>query len=185
LTTDKDFKRLVRDHARKTGESYSLARRRLLSKAGGIPLTPKVGELEQILVLSEDQARTLGHGFIGTEHILLGLIAEGQGAAAHTLAEFDISLVRVRSKIQEIINVTGVTGGGSLPQTPRTRKLIEYARLEVVQFGHISVGSGHLLLGLIKEGEGVAIRVLNDLSVDLEQLRAATLATMGVSDKTG
>ncbi len=146
-------------------------------------MTPKAGELEQILVFSEDQARILGHGFIGTEHILLGLIADGQGAAAHVLAEFDITFDRVRAKVQEIISVTGPSGGGSLPQTPRAKKVIEYARLEVVHFGHISVGSGHLLLGLIEEGEGVAIRVLNDLSMDLQQLRAATLTAMGVPDK--
>lgn len=148
-------------------------------------MTPKSGELEHILVLSEDQARLLGHGFIGTEHLLLGLIAEGHGPGAQVLKEFDVTLEQVRSKVQEIIKTTGPSGGGSLPQTPRVQKAVEYARLEVVHFGHISVGSGHLLLGLIKEGDGVAILVLNDLSVDLEQLRTATLTAMGVADTRG
>lgn len=97
------------------------------------------------------------------------------------LTEFDVTLERIRSKVQEIINTTGSSNEGSLPHTPRVKKVLEYSRLEVVHFGHVSVGSGHLLLGLIKEGEGVAIQVLNDLNVDLEQLRAATLTKMGVA----
>jgi ATP-dependent Clp protease ATP-binding subunit ClpC len=183
LTTDKDFKRLVRARARKTGESYALARRRLLSKAGGTPVPPNPGELEHILVLSQDQARILGHGFIGTEHILLGLIVDKQSAAAEVLAAFDVTLEQVRSKIEGIIGFSVGSTGGSLPQTPRANMVIQYASQEVVVLGHISVGSGHLLLGLIKEGEGVAIRVLNDLGVDLQRLRAATLRAMGVSDR--
>lgn len=146
-------------------------------------MTPRPGELEQILVLSQDQARILGHGFIGTEHLLLGLIAEGQGTAAQMLMDFEVTLERVRSKVQEIIKGAGPSNGGPLPQTPRVMKAVEYARLEVVHFDHVSVGSGHLLLGLIKEGEGVAIQVLNGLKVDLARLRAATLSAMGVADK--
>jgi ATP-dependent Clp protease ATP-binding subunit ClpC len=149
-----------------------------------MPVTPKPGDLEHILIMSEDQARILGHGFIGTEHILLGLIAEGHGAGAQVLKEFGVTLEGVRSKVQEIIETTGPSGGGSLPQTPRVQKAVECARLDVVHFGHIAVGSGHLLLGLITEGEGVAARVLNDLRVDFEQLRAATLTAMGVRDET-
>lgn len=183
MTTDKDFKRLVRDRASKTGESYALARRRLLSKAGGTPVAPNPGELEQILVLSQDQARMLGHGFIGTEHLLLGLIVEEQGAAAGVLGAVDVTLERTRSKIQEIIDFNVASASGSLPQTPRAQKAISCARQEVVDLGHRSVGSGHLLLGLIKEGEGVAIRVLKELGVDLHQLRAATLTAIGVGGK--
>lgn len=182
MTNDKDFKRLVRGRARKTGESYALARRRLLSKAGGPPLPQNPGELEHILVLSQDQARILGHGFIGTEHLLLGLMIEEGGVAAGVLTSFDVTLERTRSKIQEIIDFTVASTGGSLPHTPRVGKVIQHARQEVVALGHTSVGSGHVLLGLIDEGEGVATRVLNDLGVDLEQLRAATLKAMGVHD---
>jgi ATP-dependent Clp protease ATP-binding subunit ClpC len=180
LTTDKDFKRLVRARARKTGESYALARR-LLSKAGGTPVPPNPGELEEILVLAQDQARILGHSFIGTEHLLLGLIVEEQGLAGGVLAAFDVTLEPVRSKIKEIVEFAGPSTGGSLPQTPRTQKVIHYAREAVVDLGHMFVCSGHLLLGLIREDEGVGVRVLNDLGVDSRRLRAATLRAMGVS----
>ena len=180
MTTDKDFKRLVRDRARKTGESYALARHRLLSKAGGIPVPPNPDELEHILVFSEDQARILGHDFIGTEHLLLGLIVDEQCAAAEVLATFDVTPEKVRSKLQEIIEFSEASTADSLPQTPRAKKVIHYAHEEVVELGHLSVGSGHVLLGLIREGEGVAILILNHLDVDLQQLRTVTLRKMGV-----
>jgi len=146
-------------------------------------MPPNVGDLEHILALSEDQARILGHGFIGTEHILLGLIVEERGVAAEVLATFDVTLELVRSKVREIIEVAVTSTGGSLPQTPRASRAIHCAREEVVVLGHISVGSGHVLLGLITEGQGVAMRVLDDLGVDLRQLRVATLRAMGVGDR--
>lgn len=183
LTTDKDFKRRVRERAQKTGESYTLARRRLLSKAGGTPVPPNAGELDHILALSHDQARILDHGFIGTEHVLLGLIVEEQGGASGVLKTFGVTLEPVRSKIKEIIQFQNAGGEGSLPKTPRVAKAIQLARQEVADLGHVFVGSEHLLLGLIEEGKGVAIRVLNELGVDLQHLRTATLRAMGIGER--
>jgi ATP-dependent Clp protease ATP-binding subunit ClpC len=181
LTSDRDFKRLVRDRVRKTGESYALARHRLLSKAGGTSVSPNPEELEHIVVLSQDQARTLGHNFIGTEHVLLALMVDECSVAAEVLAAFDVTLEQVRSKVQDLIGSTEASTADLLPQTPRARKVIEYARQEVVDLGQVYVGSQHLLLGLIKEGQGVAIVVLNHLGVDLQQLRTATLRAMGAA----
>jgi ATP-dependent Clp protease ATP-binding subunit ClpC len=180
LTTDKDFKRLVRDRAQKTGESYALARNRLFSKTRGIPVSANPDEFEKIVTYSEEQARMLGHDFVGTEHLLLGLMVDDQCAAAQALVTFDVNSETVRTELQRIVEFTETSAVDALPQTSRAKKAIRFAEEEVVELGDSALGSGHVLLGLIKEAGGVAILILNRLDVDLQQLRTVTLRNMGV-----
>jgi len=125
----------------------------------------------RVLVLAQEEARLLNHSFIGTEHILLGLIHEGEGVAARALQELDISLEAAREKIEESIGLSGTAPAGSPPFTPRAKKVLELALREALQLGHNYIGTEHLLLGLVREGEGVAAQVLVSLGADLGSVR--------------
>ncbi len=125
----------------------------------------------RVLVHAQEEARLLNHGFIGTEHLLLGLIQEGEGVAARALSELDVSLVAVRSKVEETIGLTGSRGTGSPPFTPRAKKVLDLALREALQLGHSYIGTEHILLGLVREGEGVGAQVLESLGVDLPRVR--------------
>ena len=124
-----------------------------------------------MLVLAQEEARLLNHSFIGTEHILLGLIHEGEGLAAKALESLGISLEAVREKVEETIGPAGSAPTGSPPFTPRAKKVLELSLREALQLGHNYIGTEHMLLGLVREGEGVAAQVLQSLGADLPRVR--------------
>ena len=125
----------------------------------------------RVLVLAQEEARLLNHSFIGTEHILLGLIGEGDGLAAQALATLGITPEAVRQKVEETIGVAGTGRSGSPPFTPRAKKVLELSLRETLQLGHDHIGTEHLLLGLVREGEGVAATILVGLGADLGRVR--------------
>jgi ATP-dependent Clp protease ATP-binding subunit ClpC len=122
-------------------------------------------------VLAQEEARLLNHSYIGTEHILLGLIHEGEGVAAKALEALGISLEAVRAQVEEIIGQGGSSPSGHIPFTPRAKKVLELSLREALQLGHNYIGTEHILLGLIREGEGVAAQVLVKLGADLSRVR--------------
>ena len=123
------------------------------------------------MVLAQEEARLLNHSYIGTEHILLGLIHEGEGVAAKALEALGISLEAVRAQVEEIIGQGGSSPSGHIPFTPRAKKVLELSLREALQLGHNYIGTEHILLGLIREGEGVAAQVLVKLGADLGRVR--------------
>ena len=120
---------------------------------------------------SDLEARLLNHSYIGTEHILLGLIHEGEGVAAKALDSLSISLDAVRAQVEEIIGQGGSSPSGHIPFTPRAKKVLELSLREALQLGHNYIGTEHILLGLLREGEGVATQVLQKLGADLSRVR--------------
>ncbi len=125
----------------------------------------------RVVVLAQEEARMLNHNYIGTEHILLGLIHEGEGVAAKALESLGISLEAVRSQVEEIIGQGQQAPSGHIPFTPRAKKVLELSLREALQLGHNYIGTEHILLGLIREGEGVAAQVLMKLGADLARVR--------------
>src|SRR6202453_825154 len=125
----------------------------------------------RVVVLAQEEARMLNHNYIGTEHILLGLIHEGEGVAAKSLESLGISLEGVRSQVEEIIGQGQQAPSGHIPFTPRAKKVLELSLREALQLGHNYIGTEHILLGLIREGDGVAAQVLVKLGADLNRVR--------------
>jgi ATP-dependent Clp protease ATP-binding subunit ClpC len=125
----------------------------------------------RVVVLAQEEARMLSHNYIGTEHILLGLIHEGEGVAAKALESLGISLEAVRAQVEEIIGQGQQAPSGHIPFTPRAKKVLELSLREALQLGHNYIGTEHILLGLIREGEGVAAQVLVKLGADLNRVR--------------
>jgi Clp amino terminal domain, pathogenicity island component/UvrB/uvrC motif len=126
----------------------------------------------RVVVLAQDEARMLNHNYIGTEHILLGLIHEGGGVAAKALESLGISLQAVRAQVEEIIgHGPEPPPSGHIPFTPRAKKVMELSLRESLQLGHKYIGTEHILLGLIREGDGVAAQVLVKLGADLNRVR--------------
>jgi ATP-dependent Clp protease ATP-binding subunit ClpC len=128
-------------------------------------------QARRTLVLAQEEARLLDHSFIGTEHILLGLIHEGEGIAARALRSLGISLEAVREKVEETIGPVGSAPTAAPPFTPRAKKVLELSLREALQLGHNYIGTEHVLLGIVREGEGVAAQVLVSLGVDLSRVR--------------
>ena len=129
----------------------------------------------RVIVLAQDEARMLNHNYIGTEHLLLGLIHEGEGVAAKALESLGISLEAVREQVEEIIGQGQQAPAGHIPFTPRAKKVLEYSMREALQINHPYIGTEHILLGLIREGEGVAAQVLIKLGADLNRVRNQVL----------
>src|SRR5687767_5166452 len=125
----------------------------------------------RVVVLAQEEARMLSHNYIGTEHILLGLIHEGDGIAAKALESLGVSLEAVRAQVEEIIGQGQQAPSGHIPFTPRAKKVLELSLREALQLGHNYIGTEHILLGLIREGEGVAAQVLVKLGADLNRVR--------------
>jgi ATP-dependent Clp protease ATP-binding subunit ClpC len=125
----------------------------------------------RVVVLAQEEAKLLNHNYIGTEHILLGLIHEGEGVAAKSLEALGINLESVREQVQEIIGQGQQAPTGHIPFTPRAKKVLELSLREALQLGHSYIGTEHLLLGLIREGEGVAAQVLTKLGADTNKVR--------------
>jgi ATP-dependent Clp protease ATP-binding subunit ClpC len=132
----------------------------------------------RVLVLAQEEARDLNHAFIGTEHILLGLIREGEGVAAKALDALGVTFDVVREKVEEAIGTTTNPSPGSPPFTPRAKKVLELSLREALQLGHSYIGTEHMLLGLVREGDGVAAQVLNDLGADMARVRTQVIQMM-------
>ncbi len=125
----------------------------------------------RVVVLAQEEARLLNHDYIGTEHILLGLVREGEGVAAKAMAAMEISLEVVRDQVEGIVGRGKEAPAGHIPFTPRAKKVLELSLREALQLGHNYIGTEHILLGLIREGEGVAAQVLVRLGADLNRVR--------------
>ncbi len=140
----------------------------------------------RVVVLAQEEARLLNHNYIGTEHILLGLIHEGEGVAAKALEQLGISLEAVRTQVEEIIGQGGSSPSGHIPFTPRAKKVLELSLREALQLGHNYIGTEHILLGLIREGEGVAAQVLVKLGAELSRVRQQVIQLLsGYAGKEG
>jgi ATP-dependent Clp protease ATP-binding subunit ClpC len=140
----------------------------------------------RVVVLAQEEARLLNHNYIGTEHILLGLIHEGEGVAARALEGMGISLESVRSQVVEIIGQGSQAPSGHIPFTPRAKKVLELSLREALQLGHNYIGTEHILLGLIREGEGVAAQVLQKLGAELHKVRQTVIQLLsGVQGEEG
>ncbi len=129
----------------------------------------------RVVVLAQEEARLLNHNYIGTEHILLGLLNEGEGIAAQALESLDIDLASVREEVVKIIGQGQQSPSGHIPFTPRAKKVLELSLREALQLGHNYIGTEHILLGLIREGEGVAAQVLQQLGAELQKVRQTVI----------
>lgn len=125
----------------------------------------------RVLVLAGEEAALLGAAAIGTEHLLLGLVHEGEGAGAKALEALGLSLEKLRASVEEIVGPAGSSTTGSPPFTPRAKNVLELSLREALQLGHNYIGTEHMLLGLVREGEGVAAQVLVNLGADLSRVR--------------
>src|SRR6187431_1022391 len=125
----------------------------------------------QVVVLAQDEARALKHNYIGTEHILLGLLREEEGLAARVLEQLDITVEEVRAQVAHIVGQGDEVTTGQIPFTPRAKKVLELALREALSLGHNYIGTEHILLGLVRENEGVAARILLDFDADAEKIR--------------
>jgi len=132
-----------------------------------------------VVVLAQEEARLLNHDYIGTEHILLGLIHEGEGVAATALESLGISLEAVRQQVQEIVGQGELAPSGHVPFTSRAKKVLELSLREAKRLGHNYIGTEHILLGLVREGEGVGAQVLVNLGADLKGTRQAVVSLLG------
>src|SRR6478672_10814987 len=125
----------------------------------------------QVVVLAQDEARALKHNYIGTEHILLGLLREEEGLAARVLDSLEITVEEVRAQVARIVGQGDEVTTGQIPFTPRAKKVLELALREALSLGHNYIGTEHILLGLVRENEGVAARILLDFDADAEKIR--------------
>ncbi|MDN6234937.1 MAG: ATP-dependent Clp protease ATP-binding subunit ClpC, partial [Bifidobacterium crudilactis] len=129
----------------------------------------------RVIVLAQEEARALQHNYIGTEHLLLGLIREGEGVAAKALAAKGVELDATRKQVEEMIGKGNAAPNGHIPFTPHAKQVLELSLREALQLGHSYIGTEHILLGLIREGEGVGTQVLIKMGVDLGELRTSTI----------
>ena len=129
----------------------------------------------QVVVLAQEEARTLKHNYIGTEHILLGLLREEEGLAARVLESLEITVEEVRSQVIRIVGAGEEVTSGQIPFTPRAKKVLELALREALSLGHNYIGTEHILLGLVRENEGVAARILLDFDADSDKIRTFCL----------
>jgi ATP-dependent Clp protease ATP-binding subunit ClpC len=131
-----------------------------------------------VLTLAQGEVGEFNHGYLGTEHLLLGLVREGEGVAAQALGSFGVTLDAARAQVREIVGVAEHRPRGSPPFTPRAKKVLELSRREALQLGHNYIGTEHLLLGLVREGEGAAVQILINLGVEVGPLRQQVIALM-------
>ncbi len=139
----------------------------------------------KVIMLAQEEARRLGHNFVGTEQILLGLIGEGTGVAAKVLKSMGVNLKDARIEVEKIIGRGSGFVAVEIPFTPRAKRVLELSLEEARQLGHNYIGTEHLLLGLIREGEGVAARVLENLGVDLSKVRTQVIRMLGETAEVG
>jgi ATP-dependent Clp protease ATP-binding subunit ClpA len=139
----------------------------------------------RVVVLAQEEARMLDHDYIGTEHLLLGLVHEGEGIGATTLEAMGVSLEAVRNQVEEIVGRGQVRPSGHIPFTARAKKVLELSLREAVALGHNYIGTEHILLGTIREGEGVAAQILRAMGVDLAAARTEVVRQLGERGVTG
>src|SRR5512136_2732546 len=132
----------------------------------------------QVIVLAQEEARALRHNYIGTEHLLLGLLREADGVAARVLGSLEVNLDEVRADVARIVGEGDSESQGQIPFTPRAKKVLELALREALSLGHNYIGTEHILLGLMRESEGVAARILNDLDVDADRARQEVMSVL-------
>ena len=137
----------------------------------------------QVVVYAQDEARALKHNYIGTEHLLLGLLREEEGPAARVLEGLDVTVEEARAQVVRIIGEGEETPGGLIPFTPRAKKVLELALREALVLGHDYIGPEHVLLGLVRVNEGVAARILLDFDADADKVRAEVLRALGARPK--
>src|SRR4030088_3158551 len=125
----------------------------------------------RVVVLAQEEARMLNHNYIGTEHILLGLLREEKSLAARVLESLDITLEWARTEVTRLVGFSEEVTSGQIPFTPRAKKVLELALREALNLGHNYIGTEHILLGLVRENEGVAARILLDFDADAEKIR--------------
>jgi ATP-dependent Clp protease ATP-binding subunit ClpA len=125
----------------------------------------------QVLVLAQDEARGLSHDYIGTEHLLLGLLREEEGIAARVLESLDITVEEVRAQVARIVGKGDEVTTGQIPFTTRAKKVLELAYRDAISLGHNHIGTEHILLGLVRENDGVAARILHDFDADAKKIR--------------
>jgi ATP-dependent Clp protease ATP-binding subunit ClpA len=133
----------------------------------------------RVVVLAQEEARSLDHNYIGTEHILLGMLREGEGVAAKALEELGIGLDAIRQQVVEIIGRGQQLPSGHIPFTPRAKKVLELSLRESLQLGHEYIGTEHILLGMLREGEGVAAKALEELGIGLDAIRQQVVEIIG------
>src|SRR5438445_3950840 len=133
----------------------------------------------QVVVLAQDEARALSHNYIGTEHLLLGLLREEDGLAAKVLGELGVTLEAIRDQVARIVGQGDEVSSGQIPFTPRAKKVLELALREALALGHNWIGTEHVLLGLARENEGVAARILLDLGVTADRIAETALRLLG------
>ncbi len=129
----------------------------------------------QVIILAQEESRTLKHDYIGAEHILLGLLREEEGIAARVLDRFDITVLTVRNMIAQAVGSNPETSHGQLPFTPRAKRIMELALREALNLGHNYIGTEHLLLGLLRENEGLAMQIVHDFDVHPDNIRAEVI----------
>jgi hypothetical protein len=139
----------------------------------------------RVVVLAQEEARLLDHGHIGTEHILLGLVHEGEGVGARALQALDVSLEDVRAKVLEIVPQGEDPPTGHIPFTPRAKKVLELSLREALQLGHNYIGTEHILLGLVREGDGVGAQVLASVGADLPRVREQVVQLLAGAGPAG
>jgi ATP-dependent Clp protease ATP-binding subunit ClpC len=137
----------------------------------------------KVVVLAQEEARHFNHNYIGTEHLLLGLLREDEGVAARALAALGVTLDEVREQVESIVGYGEEGTGAQAPFTPRSKKVLELALREALQLGHNYIGTEHILLGLVRESEGVAARVLSNLDVDPDKVRREVVRMLGSEDE--
>ncbi|HEX5053775.1 MAG TPA: Clp protease N-terminal domain-containing protein [Planctomycetota bacterium] len=141
---------------------------------------------KMVMILAGQAARKLNHGYIGTEHLLLGLVQEGSGVAANVLAAMTVDLAKIRREVERIVKVgPSMVAMGRLPLTPRAKTVLDLSREEASELGHDHIGTEHLLLGLIGENEGIAAQVLLNLGVDLDRVRKQVCEFLGTARERG
>src|SRR5207244_2358921 len=133
----------------------------------------------QVVVLAQDEARALKHNYIGTEHLLLGLLREEEGLAARVLESLDVTVEEVRAQVARIVGMGDEVTAGQIPFTPRAKKVLELSLREALALSHNYIGTEHILLGLARENEGVASRILLDFDVDAEKVRNEVIRMLG------
>jgi ATP-dependent Clp protease ATP-binding subunit ClpC len=135
----------------------------------------------RVVVLAQEEARLLDHNYIGTEHLLLGLLREGQGVAAEALEALGVDLAEVRSRVEGMIGRGQHEQSGHIPFTPRAKKVLEMSLREAMNLGHDDIGTEHILLGLAREGQGVAAQVLNDMGAGASRIAGKVTELAGTA----
>jgi ATP-dependent Clp protease ATP-binding subunit ClpA len=155
----------------------------VLSRTGDTTMFERFTDrARRVVVSAQEEARLLNHSYIGTEHLLLGLLYDDEGVGAKTLIKLRVDLEKVRALVDEIVGMGGSSPSGHIPFTPRAKKVLELALREALELGHNYIGTEHLLLAIVREGEGIAMQVLTKLGITVEQVRASVYIMLGVND---